>query len=166
MLLRSGSFMVGDNKQDKANVLLKLMALALEMDKLEHSKNKIKIYSEKGKYNHRVPNNWTVKMYANKFPLMLIEGRAEGLACTDPGARTPIVMSGNYSTMWTLGWATNLQKSKCCVWYLSLLYYCYLYKYGPTNYLKNMIWPKLRGTKFPTRFSIFIFVKNLLANID
>ena len=38
MLLRSGSFMVGDNKQDKANVLLKLMALALEMDKLEHSK--------------------------------------------------------------------------------------------------------------------------------
>jgi hypothetical protein len=27
---------------------------------------------------------------AGKFPLVLIGGRAEGLACADPGARTPI----------------------------------------------------------------------------
>ena len=27
------------------------------------------------------------------------EGRAEGLACEDPGARTPIGMSGNYITI-------------------------------------------------------------------
>ena len=32
---------------------------------------------------------------AGKFPLMLLMGgRAEGLACADPGARTPIGMSG------------------------------------------------------------------------
>ena len=26
---------------------------------------------------------------AGKFPLVSMRGRAEGLACTDPGARTP-----------------------------------------------------------------------------
>ena len=31
-----------------------------------------------------------------KFPLMLMGGRAEGLACADPGARTPIGASGNF----------------------------------------------------------------------
>ena len=35
------------------------------------------------------------EMCAGKFPLMLMGGRVEGLACADPGARTPIVMSGN-----------------------------------------------------------------------
>ena len=30
---------------------------------------------------------------AGKFPLTLMEGRAEGLACADPGARTPIGVS-------------------------------------------------------------------------
>ena len=29
-------------------------------------------------------------MFAGKFPLVLMWGRAEGLACADPGARTPI----------------------------------------------------------------------------
>ena len=29
-------------------------------------------------------------MYAGKFPLVSIGGRAEGLACVDLGARTPI----------------------------------------------------------------------------
>ena len=29
-----------------------------------------------------------------KFPLMFMGGRAEGLACADPGARTPIGSSG------------------------------------------------------------------------
>ena len=31
-----------------------------------------------------------------KFPLVSMGGRAEGLACADPGARTPIGASGNY----------------------------------------------------------------------
>ena len=30
-----------------------------------------------------------------KFPLVLKESRVEGLACADPGARTPIGASGN-----------------------------------------------------------------------
>ena len=33
---------------------------------------------------------------AEKFLLVSIGGRAEGLACADPGARTPIGASGNY----------------------------------------------------------------------
>ena len=34
-------------------------------------------------------------MCAGKFPLMSMGGRAEGLLCADPGARTPVGMSGN-----------------------------------------------------------------------
>ena len=34
-------------------------------------------------------------MCAVKFPLVSMRGRAEGLACADPGARTPIGASGN-----------------------------------------------------------------------
>ena len=34
-------------------------------------------------------------MCAEKYPLMLMGGRAEGLAYADPGARTPIAVSGN-----------------------------------------------------------------------
>ena len=33
---------------------------------------------------------------AEKFPLMLIGGRAEGLACAEPGARTPISVRVNF----------------------------------------------------------------------
>ena len=33
-------------------------------------------------------------MCTGKFPLMSMGGRAEGLACVDPGARTPIGVSG------------------------------------------------------------------------
>ena len=33
-------------------------------------------------------------MCARKFPLVSMGGRAEGLACADPGARTPIGTSG------------------------------------------------------------------------
>ena len=33
---------------------------------------------------------------AGKFPLVSMVGRAEGLTCADPGARTPIGASGNY----------------------------------------------------------------------
>ena len=33
---------------------------------------------------------------AKKFPLVSMGGRAEGQACADPGARTPIGASGNF----------------------------------------------------------------------
>ena len=32
---------------------------------------------------------------AGKFPLVSMRGRAEGLECADPGARSPIGASGN-----------------------------------------------------------------------
>ena len=35
-------------------------------------------------------------MCAGKFLLVSMVGRAEGLTCADPGARTPISASGNY----------------------------------------------------------------------
>jgi hypothetical protein len=37
-------------------------------------------------------------MCDGKFPLMLMSGRTESLACADPGTRTPIGMSGNSNT--------------------------------------------------------------------
>ena len=36
----------------------------------------------------------SAEMCAGKFPLVSMGGRAEGLACADPGARTPIGASG------------------------------------------------------------------------
>ena len=33
---------------------------------------------------------------AGKFPLVSMGGRAEGLACADPGARTPLGASRNF----------------------------------------------------------------------
>ena len=41
-------------------------------------------------------------MCAGKFLLVSIGGRVEGLACADPGARTPIGGSGNYTTFYLL----------------------------------------------------------------
>ena len=38
-------------------------------------------------------------MCAGKFPLVSMGGQAEGLACADPGARTPIGASGNSSCL-------------------------------------------------------------------
>ena len=38
-------------------------------------------------------------MCVEKIPLMLMGGRAEGLACADLGARTPIGVSGNFLTL-------------------------------------------------------------------
>ena len=39
-----------------------------------------------------------------KFPLVSMGARAEGLACADPGARTPIGASGNpvQSKVWSI----------------------------------------------------------------
>jgi hypothetical protein len=36
---------------------------------------------------------------AVKFPLVSMGGRAVGLACADPGARTPIGASGNFKIL-------------------------------------------------------------------
>ena len=36
-------------------------------------------------------------MLTGKFPLVLLGGRAEGLACADPVARTPIGVSENFT---------------------------------------------------------------------
>ena len=38
-------------------------------------------------------------MCAGKFPLVSMGGLAEGLACADPGARTPIGASGNFEQL-------------------------------------------------------------------
>ena len=38
-------------------------------------------------------------MCAGKFPLVSMGGRAEGLACIDRGARTPIGASGNFENV-------------------------------------------------------------------
>ena len=43
-------------------------------------------------------------MCAGKFPLVSMGGRAEGLACADPGARTPIGASGNSTDANSPGW--------------------------------------------------------------
>ena len=37
----------------------------------------------------------SAEMYARKFLLVSMGGRAEGLTCAGPGARTPIGASGN-----------------------------------------------------------------------
>ena len=39
----------------------------------------------------------SANMCEGQFPLTSMGGRAEGLACADPGARTPIGASGNWS---------------------------------------------------------------------
>ena len=41
-------------------------------------------------------------MFAGKFPLVLMGGRAVGLACADPGARTPIGASRNF--LYVVAW--------------------------------------------------------------
>ena len=40
--------------------------------------------------------------WAGKIPLKSMVGRAEGLACADPGARTPIDNSGNFNFLFLL----------------------------------------------------------------
>ena len=46
-------------------------------------------------------------MCAGKFPLILMGGQAEGLACLDPGARTSIGVNGN---------------KKCCLGFRNVAY--------------------------------------------
>jgi hypothetical protein len=39
---------------------------------------------------------YSADMCAGKFPIVLLVGRVEGLACADPGTRTTIGTSGNF----------------------------------------------------------------------
>ena len=43
-----------------------------------------------------------------KFPLTLMGGRAEGLACADPGARTPISASGMFTIIRNTKYLRNI----------------------------------------------------------
>ena len=38
-------------------------------------------------------------MCAEKFPLVSMGGQADGIRCADPGVRTPIGASGNFSIL-------------------------------------------------------------------
>ena len=51
---------------------------------------------------------------AGKFPLVPMGDRAEGLACADPGARTPISMSGNLIKLSLFYYVAALQNFDWC----------------------------------------------------
>jgi hypothetical protein len=61
-------------------------------------------------------------MCAGKFPLVSMGGQAEGLACTDPGSRTPIGASGNFFLFVYLGYVLVEFKLKICKEKLSTYY--------------------------------------------
>jgi hypothetical protein len=50
---------------------------------------------------------------AGKFPLRSMGARAEGPACADPGARTPIGVSGNFFFFFLVA-VTKIQEGGCC----------------------------------------------------
>jgi hypothetical protein len=50
----------------------------------------------------------SVDMCAGKFPLVLMGGRAGGLVCADPGARTSIGASRNFSIVLLFMYKANL----------------------------------------------------------
>ena len=59
---------------------------------------------------------------AEKFPLVVMGGQAEGLACADPGVRTPISASGNFSCF-SSSWVIlrlHTEKQFVCWWVLKL----------------------------------------------
>ena len=67
-------------------------------------------------------------MFEGDFADMLMRGRAEGLLCADPGARTPIGMSGNVTLFL---WVTVSQ----LLWWQTILALgfeniTFAYKYG------------------------------------
>ena len=81
-----------------------------------------------------------------KFPLMLMGGRAEGLACTDPEARNPIGTNGNFCPWNSKGPITNIfwvhyfhRKCKQCIdYYINckmFLLLLFLNKINSSNFL-------------------------------
>ena len=67
-------------------------------------------------------------MCAGKFPLVSMVGRAEGLACVDPRARTPIGARGNLCTTnsWDVFHVCQVIKDKCCVNKVVIGYYFHI----------------------------------------
>ena len=55
-------------------------------------------------------------MFAGKFLLVSLGGRAEGLACADPGAGTPIGASGNFLSVVHI-----FLRNKCWKYILSII---------------------------------------------
>ena len=80
-----------------------------------------------------------------KFPLVSMGGRAEGLACADPGARTPIGASGNIASF----------SCECIL--LSLCYKNFQY----TNILETKL-QQLLEEIILIRFQIFFFFSSAL----
>ena len=56
-----------------------------------------------------------------KFPLVSMGAWAEGLACADPGARTPIGASGNFYSFSYSWWSPTVQISSYFFYY-----YCFI----------------------------------------
>ena len=64
---------------------------------------------------------------AGKFPLVLIGGRAEGLAGADPGAWTPIVASGNFKDCFSsLHWNSTFTMCTFSIKYLTFFFVLFL----------------------------------------
>ena len=59
-------------------------------------------------------------MCAGKFPLVSMGGQAEGLACADPGARTPIGASGIFLTFFVRKplLSVSIMLNSACTFYL------------------------------------------------
>ena len=62
---------------------------------------------------------------AGKFPLVSMWGRAEGLMCADPGARTPISVSGNWSERSVCDQRSKLRLATIFGKLFSSSYYCH-----------------------------------------
>ena len=69
-------------------------------------------------------------MCAGKFPLVSMGGRAEGLACADPGARTPIGASGIFNYIFSI----ILEMSNV----FNNPHYFFLYAIYSTNIIYNL----------------------------
>ena len=65
-------------------------------------------------------------MCAGKFPLVSMGGRAKGLACADPGARTPIGASGN-SLYFPIQWYQNIPINMVAKAFMTFLVRLYLF---------------------------------------
>ena len=62
----------------------------------------------------------TLQKCAEKFTFMSMVGRAEGLACADPGARTPNGTSGNKYEVLLEGWL-YFNNSEYSIWLITIV---------------------------------------------
>ena len=102
-------------------------------------------------------------MCAGKFPLVSIGGRAEGLPCADPGARTHIGVSVNFHQLclWD-NLMDQLIENPFELWKSSVLshviYYHISYVSGQCCHIMITIFPHFR------QVSIIFFVNNIQCN--